>query len=1161
MRRSLLPPVLGLGVILGLGVVAGCEVDTIPDGLRRTPPGNGPQVRFDTAHRPLPEIPLPNDVATFADPTSRTGVRVNVSLVAPTHMERRAREDFASMEGWGTSSPITVSFDRSPDGDPLEPAIDLDAVASLMVDDEHDPSNDPFYVVNLTTGIPVLVDVESGYYPVVVRDPFRYGPNDPKASEPNLVFETVEEGAGLPQAAYRPELDRDFDGVLDHPNTRRRRTRSPKDIPGVDDVITWYERETDTLVLRPIVPLEEKTEYAVVLTDRLRGPNGQPVRSPFDAIHHPTQRSGLQRLHDWLTDKRLASYYGDIAGTGLDHVAFAWTFTTQPTHEDMRILRDGLYGKGPFARWNNEYPTELTVSRVAGSGPANEEQPAGWEAASPACAQRAKTPFVLKLNDDDLRASFRQIFEQVFGLDKGGLKAVEASLEHIDHVVIGSFRSPYLMGDPASRDPDARFRVSFRTGEGEVRTDDVQWVLVVPKTKGDLKQPFPVAFFGHGVTGHADEVLLYGGDFARQGIALVGYNNPGHGLVLGEGDQRIAKAILGPSCVVPFFDGVLGGRAHDLNGDGIGDSGWFWWSAHIFHTRDNVRQGILDGMNLLRILRSFDGRVGPQDLTGDGKPEIAGDFDGNGVPDVGGPNVSYFAAGESLGGIMSDIQGGIEPHMIASAPMSGGGGLAVDVAMRSYGVVESVTAQMLGPVVFAVPASERPPREDGQERIERIGSRCAPTQRSVRIQVNEGIRNQELELACLESAELSAGMTVVVTNVASSEVRCARTDKDGRFRVAIPTSTGDKLDVQVYPAADVVESYAGCKVKDGAPLGRRIREFEQPALAVFPVADPDTNKCDLPEGCQQFRDRFFAVGSPLVAPNDGLGLQRQTPALRRFRDLAQAALDPADPLTFAPYYMLKPLFDEEGRRVPPHALLTINTVGDNFVQVASHLAFARAAGALPFLPPAAVDRFPAWAEYATPRELYERLGRRTPMQFLVDHGVVEGIPRLGRTSAGPACKANYSTADSALCTSPTMIEPYDCLTALYDPDWVSEGRLPFDQPHPDVPLRLARVANVRVLDSTSLASAWEPRLRGVPFGPDEGGWTATERVVGVWSHYLAPQGQHTWSTGDACRAWDAATYGNALIARFFASGGRDIFYLSHPKTHGCLVDGTCEIFH
>ncbi|MDB5220038.1 MAG: hypothetical protein JWO86_7965, partial [Myxococcaceae bacterium] len=183
LTKNLLLLVSTLGVVTLAGA---CGVDTAPDGLRATPPGNGPVVKFDVTHRPLPEVPLPNDVATFADPTSRTGRRINVSLVAPTFMERNAREDFATMEGWGISSPISVAFDRAPDSDPRAAAIDLEDVAARMQGDEHDLSNDPFYVVNLTTGLPVFVDVGNGYYPVTLRDPFRYFPNDPKAGESNL---------------------------------------------------------------------------------------------------------------------------------------------------------------------------------------------------------------------------------------------------------------------------------------------------------------------------------------------------------------------------------------------------------------------------------------------------------------------------------------------------------------------------------------------------------------------------------------------------------------------------------------------------------------------------------------------------------------------------------------------------------------------------------------------------------------------------------------------------------------------------------------------------------------------------------------------------------------------------------------------------------------
>ena len=80
----------------------------------------------------------------------------------------------------------------------------------------------------------------------------------------------------------------------------------------------------------------------------------------------------------------------------------------------------------------------------------------------------------------------------------------------------------------------------------------------------------------------------------------------------------------------------------------------------------------------------------------------------------------------------------------------------------------------------------------------------------------------------------------------------------------------------------------------------------------------------------------------------------------------------------------------------------------------------------------------------------------------------------------------------------------------------------------------------------------------MPFTPDETAWSASERVVGLLDMYIVPEGQHTWDTSDAGRAWDFAQYGNALTARFFASEGRDLYYLSHPKTHNCLVDGTCD---
>ncbi len=351
-RGAVAPSTFPAAAVLAVLVLASCSVDSIPGGLRATPSGAGPAVVFDLFAHPLPDIPMPNDVATFADPTSRTGRRIEASLVAPTQIDSVARDQFDELEGWGTFAPITVRLARGPNVAAPAPAIDLGDLQARM-QGSWDTRDDSVYVVNLTTGVPVLLDVGSGNFPLSVVDPTQYLPNDPRATEQNLVFETADEATGAcADGVYRPSCDTDFDGVLDRPNT----LGSTKGMPGVDNLITWYERESDTLVLQPLLPMDEKTEYAVVLTDRLKGPDGQPVRSPFPQVYHPQQAASIARLKALLGDPARSNYYGDVAGTGLDHVAFAWTFTTEPTTEDMLLLRDGLYAKGPFAHLATDFP-------------------------------------------------------------------------------------------------------------------------------------------------------------------------------------------------------------------------------------------------------------------------------------------------------------------------------------------------------------------------------------------------------------------------------------------------------------------------------------------------------------------------------------------------------------------------------------------------------------------------------------------------------------------------------------------------------------------------------------------------------------------------------------------------------------------------------------
>jgi hypothetical protein len=1133
MPRALIS--FALASVVVLAGAASCSVDAAPDGLRATPPGDGPTVVYDTSHRPLPEVPQPTDLATFADPTSRTGRRLNVSLVAPTPMESRTRSGFNELEGWGTYQTISVSFKRGRATAATEPAIDLEDVRARMQESDYDFTNDPVYVVNLKTGVPAALDVGHGNVSLVVKDPDRYWPVFARDKDANLIFETREEGPGLTQADYRPALDLDFDGVLDHPNTLGK-----AGIDGIDNLLTWYERETDTLMVRPVVPLDEMTEYAVVLTDRLRSAQGAAVKSPFPFVHHPQQKSGVAALQTILSDKGRAGYYGDLAGTGLDHVAFAWTFTTGPNYDDMRLLRDGLYGRGPFARIEREFPPAMTTFRAVGKSDSGE--PLG----DPACTPQLKQPFIVRTT------AARQMLHDLIG-QVVGFKGPEADelerviVEYVDYFVIGQFEAPYYMGDPKREPVDARFRLNYKTGEGDVRRDTIPFWISVPRPGAGRKQPFPVVVWSHGTGLHGDEIIVRAGYFAQHGMAMASINMPGHGLDLEVGQRTLAEVFLRQACLVPWLKGVMSGRHEDLNADGQGDSGGLLWTAHVFHSRDNVRQSVLDQIAMVRLLRAFDGRPGAEDFNEDGRPEAMGDFDGDGVPDLGGPNVPYFTSGNSYGGIVAMIHGAIDPFVAASAPISGGGGLT-DVAVTSNLTPDSVLEQVFTPLVIGVEQGERPPKKGVNQ------TTCAPGERSVRWVLNNLINSVEMEIACLSPAELGAGRTVVVTNVSNGEARCARTDDKGRFRIAVPTAVGDKIDVQVYDAPDVVESYKGCKLLAGAPAGRRVNTWERPATAFGPVAD-ESKSCTSDTGCQQYRDVFYPVGSTLVAPQEGLGLRRQSPEIRRLFSLTQVALESGDPINFAKYYMLKPIPDLDGKPLPPRPILVGNTVGDPLVPPATGNAFARAAGILPFLPPSALGRFPEYADWVTPQFLYDDLGGKTPNQVLVEGRVLEGVDRLERTPAGPACDVNYKP--SATCTSPPGRSAATCRQTLYDADWLAEGTDRFDAQHPKVPLRLGRAANVRARDDATLARSWAPREAGRPFAPNTRGWSPGPPLVGLVNAYLKPTGQHVWVTGDPCKSWDDATYYNHLVGRFFATGGSDLYFLSRPETHRCLATASC----
>src|SRR5438874_13022588 len=119
-----------------------------------------------------------------------------------------------------------------------------------------------------------------------------------------------------------------------------------------DDLLTFYERATRTLILRPVLPLRQERRYAVVLTNRIHGTDGAPISSPHAGINHASQTAELRPLLARLP-----------AGARLSDIAYVWAFTTQSTTRDLETIRSGLVdGRGPLQRLAFEYRVQSGTS-------------------------------------------------------------------------------------------------------------------------------------------------------------------------------------------------------------------------------------------------------------------------------------------------------------------------------------------------------------------------------------------------------------------------------------------------------------------------------------------------------------------------------------------------------------------------------------------------------------------------------------------------------------------------------------------------------------------------------------------------------------------------------------------------------------------------------
>lgn len=886
MRRSLAPLSIAALIAVALGGgPTGCRAPNA-EGIFRAQPA-ATTVKLDLYHKPLPEIPLPNDLATRYDRSSATGRRINASMLAPTGLERRTRRLADQLDGWGVFQQITIPFTGP---------LDVRSILAGHRDADYALGDDVMYLINVDRrsrnfGKMHHLDLGNGNYPVILKDA-DYWKNDPRGWNLSLTFNEENEdrnGNGI----LDPEEDTNADGVLELPNYLPGANPARADLAGrADALMTFYERATHTLIARPMVPLDERTTYAVVVTRRLLDQDGAPVGSPYPFINHTQQTTALEPLAEVLPE-----------GLGLKDIAFAFTFTTQSIESDWIAVRDGLYGHGVQAHLGKKFPAEVSAL-----------EPLRERAYFP----NIQNPYILAT--EDMIDALRDIAAEALNIDRnsGEFVALLESEKYIDFNVVGRFESPQLfprLGSDGKLLPydDQTWPPDLNRTPAPTRSETVYFWLTVPRKEVSARgqgRPAPVMILSHGYTSNRAEMLFYAGFFARWGFATMGIECPSHGLEVHPLQRAVIGGLFRNKGLEPFVKALFKDRAFDQNNDFKVDSGADFWTSYMFHTRDMVRQCALDYMQLIRMMRGFDGRTRWKlDVDGDGQPELAGDFDADGQIDIGGDAMITMTGG-SLGGIMSTFVGGLEPEVAAVAPVAGGGGLS-DIGIRSQqgGVREAVVLRMLAPIY--------------------VGTIDAATKKMiVETIVPDLTDSRTLKIATVEG--VVPGDTLVAENLNNGERGCGYVDPEGRVRAAVQSDAGDRTRLLFYTGRALRLGSTDCEVAAGRSPLRVVDQFEEEVV---------------------FQQNPYRRGRSLEALADGLGLRRAHPTLRRFMSLAQLALDPADPAVFARHLDQEPLtYPGTGGVTGSHAVI-ITTVGDMNVPASSGVTVGRAAGFIDYLHP------------------------------------------------------------------------------------------------------------------------------------------------------------------------------------------------------------------
>ncbi|MBI4208155.1 MAG: hypothetical protein HY538_00415 [Deltaproteobacteria bacterium] len=485
-------------------------------GLALTIAGEGPKIHWEPyPEEPgtLPDAPFPNNAGAIYDSTSPTQRRLNISIEnVETNFEKTTRGHINYLDGFGTTGPIWLSFDK-----PLDlKTVYRNSQNSVVLMQLKDCGRYP-------VGTVFPVDMGEGNYPTQLQSALLGEWHEIFANDPNKRAEDT---------LFNSEPDVDGDGECDYDEDinqdgRCNFTGNYFDLDGDGDLdyVDFYETETNTLIIRPIFPLEEQCEYGVFLNRKIKGLDGYPIQSPFKYINHTTQTEALKPAIPYLQQ----------LGIQTEDIAFAWNYTTGTQTELAQALAQAPFGKGIFAHFEKDYPAEITYLSDA-----KIEKTFGG---------KSQNPYIIKTEP------FQPMAAVIFTIWAGGgetggtemsptagLTLTNLLTDYVDYTIWGAFRTPLLTSQPNDFPDtpeteqvltlDYRDGTDLRTGKIPVfGEENVTFLCSIPKERPELgiEAPFPVVFAGHGFASSRLKALILSGPFARHGFAVCGMDAPEHG--------------------------------------------------------------------------------------------------------------------------------------------------------------------------------------------------------------------------------------------------------------------------------------------------------------------------------------------------------------------------------------------------------------------------------------------------------------------------------------------------------------------------------------------------------------------------------------------------------------------------------------------------------